>query len=462
MVLLRVFTQYIAPSQMDIVTLATRIAGPLQIFVTLCFVNGLRMQYFRFDEPQRPRLLRTMLLGQIGASALIGVVLSIAGVWAAGWMLPKLPLTPKYVFDLWLMVVWGCFFAGLIDLATCASQLMERATTTVSLNFTNYLSQAGLGVFAVVFFGWQGFGRQGTIFLGLVVAGAAGAAFLWRQGQGWFDPKMFRRVGGMGLTFIPHNMANNLQFALNAWMLNTKAPPGCLAVYGIAQAFASLIDLPVQSLLSAAYPTLARLMNDGGAESRRQQARLYTLLAVGIAVLLLGSALFSPVAIRLCTTPAYHEAANVVILLILAWMFQSLYNLVLQPLFYFGGGFGVATASVSAVLSTFLFSLLLIPRWGMYGAAWAVVGCFAVKFVVAAVASTCFYRLPWEISKIVRALACAAILVGLDIWLVDKLEFMLAVALKCGLFLAILPLLLTMRVVSIGELLRLKGMVFAK
>jgi O-antigen/teichoic acid export membrane protein len=462
MVLLRVFTKYLVPEQMGIVTLAARVAGPIGIAVQLCLSSGLRMHYFRVDEPLRPQLLRTMLLGQMGVSAIMCILLSVAGIWVAGWALPNLPLSPEYVFGLWLMVVWGCFFTGLIDLATYATQLMERATTSVSLSFLLYLSQTGLGVLAVVALGWHGFGRQGTIFVGAIIAAAAAMAILWRYGRGSFDAKMFWRVGGAGLTFIPHNMANNLQFALNAWLLNALISPGCLAVYGIALAFASLIDMPLLSLTNAAYPTLARLMNDGSAEARRQQARLYTFLAIGIAVLSLGSVLFSPIAIRLLTTPAYHEAANVVAILILAWLFQGLYNLVLQPLFYFGGGFGVATASISAIIATGVFSWLLIPQWGMYGAAWAVVGCFAIKFVVAAAVSSYLYRLPWELSKIVRALACAGVLAGLDLWFVSDWGLAAAIALKCGLVLAIVPALWLVRVVSLADILRLKGLVLTK
>jgi O-antigen/teichoic acid export membrane protein len=360
------------------------------------------------------------------------------------------------------MIVWGCFFTGLIDLATYATQLMERAATSVSLSFLMYLSQVGLGVLAVVCLGWLGFGRQGTIFLGSIIAGAAAVAIMWRFGQGRFDAKMFRRVGGAGLTFIPHNMANNLQFFLNAWLLNAMISPASLGVYGIALSFASLNDMPLLSLTNAAYPTLARLMNDGSAEARRQQARLYTLLAIGIAVLTLGSLLFSPIAIRLLTTPAYHEAASVVAILILAWLFQGLYNLVLQPLFYFGGGFAVAIASVSAVIATAIFSWLLIPHWGMYGAAWAVVGCFGIKFVVAAAVSAYLYRLPWEVFKIVRAFVCAAALAALDIWFVANLGLAPAIALKCGLVLAMAPALWITRVVSLQELLRLKGMALSR
>lgn len=462
MLLLPVFTRYLVPEQMGIVTLAARVAGPVGIFVTLCFGAGLRMQYFRVEEPLRPRLLRTMLLGQAGVSSAMCLGLSLAGIWFADLLLPKLPLAEPYVYSLWLMIVWGCFLTGLVDLATGTAQLLERAPTVVTLNFLNYLSQVGLGLVGIVLLGWQGFGRQGTIVLGTLTAAVASAGVLWHFGKGRFTPSLFRRVGLMGLTFIPHNLATNLQFALNAWLLNSLISPAALAVYGIALAFASLIDMPLLSLTNAAYPTLAKWMNDSSPEARRQQARLYTLLAVGIAALSLGSVLFSPMVIGFLTAPAYHEAMDVVGILILAWLFQGLYNLVLQPVFYFGGGFGVSVASVSAVIATAVFSFLLIPPLGMYGAAWAVVGCFAIKFVVAAAVSWHLYRLPWEVSRVLRALGCAVALAAADLWLPANQGLVALIALKCGLLLAMAPALWITGVVSTADLRRLRAMIAAK
>ena len=339
MLLLPVFTRYLPREQMGIVTLSQRIAGLLAILVTLCLGSGLRMQYFHFDAQKRPQLLRTALIGQLGISFVFCLVLSLAGVWCAEWALPNLApklLDARYVYYLWLMVVWGCFLTTMIDLTVGTEQLMEHAATSVFLGFLNYICQVGLGIAAVVLLGWQGFGRYGTIVLGMLIAALVSVAVMWRCGRGGFHAGIFRRVAGMGLTFIPHNLANNVQYTLNAWLLAWWLNPGAVGVYGIAVAFAQLLDMPVISLMNAAFPTLARLMSDGSPESRRQQARLYTLLAVGVVGLSLGSLLFSPVAIRILTAPGYHEAANVVVILILAWLFQGFYSLVLQPAFYFG------------------------------------------------------------------------------------------------------------------------------
>jgi O-antigen/teichoic acid export membrane protein len=439
MLLLPVFTSYLQPEQMGIVTLATRVAGPIGILVQFSLFSGLSRYYFRVEKPLRPGLIRSAQIGQTVVSVATCGLLSIAGIWIAAPLLPNLPLTGECVFYLWLMIVWGCFFNGIVDLAAGTAQLLERARTAVSIGLVNYLGQTGLGVVAVTLLGWQGFGRQSTLFLAAVVAAVVSYRVLWRAGGGTFSAHAFRRIGMSGVTFVPHNMANNLQFALNAWLLNAMASTAALAIYGMALAFAMLIDMPLVALMNAAYPTLAPLMNEGSPEARRQQSRLNSMLAMGIIVLALAVLLLAPVAIAVLTAPAYHAAISLTPVLVLAWLFQGFYNLVLHPLFFFRGGIGLSMASISAVVGSAVLSFLLIPQYGCAGAAWAVVGCFVVKFVVAARLSHRAYPLPWEVSRILRALACGAAFAAVDLCLSPGLSLPLAVLLKVALLLLIAP-----------------------
>jgi O-antigen/teichoic acid export membrane protein len=245
------------------------------------------------------------------------------------------------------------------------------------------------------------------------------ARLVWRYGSGPFDRAMAADTLRTGITFVPHQLSDNLMLSTNAWMLNSFYSTAALGVYGVATSFAILIQLPLLNFGDAAYPTLSRLMREGGRENQRQQARIYTLMLLLVVVLLLGQQLLSTLGIRVLTNPSYHEAALVVPILIFAWSFQALYAIVVQPVFYFGGGFWLSTATVTSIVVSAGVGYWAIPEYGMYGAAWSMAVGFAAKFVVAAAASTYLYPLPWEISKIVRAIACAALVVWIDLAFVD-------------------------------------------
>jgi hypothetical protein len=93
--------------------------------------------------------------------------------------------------------------------------------------------------------------------------------------------------------------------------------------------------------------------------------------------------------------------------------------IVSQPVFFRGGGLWLSSATIASIVASVGAALWAIPEHGMYGAAWSMAAGFAVKFAVAAAASTYLYPLPWEISKIVRAILCGLAIAWFDTAFVD-------------------------------------------
>ena len=352
------------------------------------------------------------------------------------------------------MIVWTGGFGVVTQLATGVSQLREKASVCVGITFTSYLLQAGLGVAFVVGFGWQGFGRYGTAFMAAVITAAISLWVLWPLGKGGLQVRQFAHISRIGITFVPHQVAGLLAGTVTSWLLKRYDSPGSLALFGIAVAFAALVNVPLWSFNNAVYPTLAKLMGDGSQEARRQQCRLYTFQTMGVGALCLGVALFAPVAIIILTAPSYHAATQVIPVLTLGWMFFGLYLAVSIPIFYFGGGLWLAMATVSGTATSVGVGIWLIPRIGSQGAAMASMTNYLVMFLVAAFASRHLYPLPWEVGKIARVLACAVALAGLDCWLSAGVPMVWAIGLKIVLFLALIPAFFLVGAIRLEEIRR--------
>ena len=461
-VLLPIFTHYLVPAQMGIVTITLQTAAVMGVLVQLGLWNAQRRLFFSTEESARRPLVRTILLGQTAQGAVICVLLSVAGIWTAEILLPNLPLSPAYVYALWLIIVWECFFGAWVQLAVCLTQLLERAGVCAGITSLRYLLQAGLGVAAVVGLGWQGFGRRSTMAMAIAILGIAAFSIVWRYGQGAFQPSLFKQAFRTGLTFAPNNLFRFLAIGLNMWLVNRMASPAALGTYSVAVMLPQVMQMPLASLVQAAYPTLARLMGDGGASARKRQSRLYTLLIVGNLSLALPVMLFGPVAIKILTAPAYHQAAQVVPILTGAWLLLGLSMVASQTVFFVGGGLWLSTAAIASIIVNVTLSLVLIPEYGIYGAAWAMVGGYVTRLAVCTSVGCYLYPLPWEATKILRALACAGALVAVDICLLPEMALGWAVVSKAALLLAMFPMLWVVGVVSTAEVRRLKEAVSRK
>lgn len=478
MLVLPIYTDYLSRQQMGIFSLANRVSVPLAVLIQLGALAGLKSWFFRTDEQLRPQLVRSMQIGQFAVNAAGIVVLAAIGLVFVERILPGLPLSSAALYALWLLILADVFGDCSTNLASQVARLHERATTAISLGLSRYAIQTVVGLALVYWLAWQehddwqGFGRQAAATVAALATAVFAARLTWKFGSGRCNAAMVEQTLRTGVHFVPHQLSDGLMLTANAWMINGLISTAALGVYGVAVAFAQLIQMPLIAFGDAAYPTLSRLMREGGAENRRQQTRIYTLTLTIVITVMLAQQLFSTVAIRVLANPAYHEAAAVVSVLIFAWLFQAFYMIVSQPVFYFGGGLWLSTATVTSILVSVGVGVWAIPEYGMYGAAWSMVAGFAAKLVVAAAASTYLYPLRWELSKIARTLACAAAIVWFDLrfvdgWLsvardlqqpgtfferVEWINLSIVLAVKMLLVAAIVPLLWITRTISSREL----------
>lgn len=452
MLLLPIFTRYLPPAQMGIVQLAMQIQGTLFVFMQLGLWNSLKSHYFRVPEADRPRLVRTVLIGMAAQLVVMCLALSLGGYYLAELLLPNLPLDRGLVLLLWLMVVWSCPFLAIQRLAWGLAQLHEKAVTSVGIDMLKFFTQTGLGLFAVVVLGWQAMGRFGGVFGGILLGGVVGFVYLLRNSGGSFDWTLYRRTLRTGLTFVPHALSCVLAVSANAWLINKLVDSRALGIFGVAMLFPSMLELPLFALGSAFYPTLAKMMADGGEQSRRDQSRLYTLILTGVVAMSLAVSLFAPIGIFILTAPEYHSAAVIVPILVVAWLFQGFYLIASQPVFYAGGGLWMALATGLSVVTLVACSFLFIPWLGIAGAALSLIGCFVVRMAVISVISQKLYPLPWQVFTLAKVIAMGAVLGAADYLICRNMGIALSIAVKMVLLLAMVPAAWAAGVVNADEL----------
>lgn len=450
--LLPLFTFYLVPQQMGIVALCLRVFGPLSVVLQVGMWSSMKSLYFRVDSDVRKNLVRTALLGQLLVSSVLVIILGFAGGWIAPHILTRVPLSYLRVQQLWWLILIQCLAFGIMSLGLGLAQLREKPLMSVAITNAQFLAQTLFGLAAVVWLGWQGFGRWVTITVGTVVAGAFGFGYAWSRSSGRFRLDQFKLLLVTGIVFIPHTLSGVLAPAINGWMLNKLGTTAQLGIYSVAYMFPEMIQMPLFAIGNSAYPTLAQLMRDGDDEAKRQQSRIYSLLLLTVCFMVLLVALFSPSAIRVLADIKYHDAVAIAPIIAFAFLFQGVYLVVSQPVFYRGGGLWLALGTVSSVVVSLLVSWILIPRFGIAGAGWALVASFASRFAVAALVSAHVYPLRWEYQKLLPAFGVTIILGAIG-WIVDaQFGTWPATAMKMFLMVLFVPALIAVGAVTSLEL----------
>ena len=455
-----VFSYFLVPAQMGIVLLAGSIISPLSVIMEMGLFAALKSWYFRAEEDERPDVIRTVFIGQVIQSVLFVVVLAIAGLWIADWVLDisldegkEVALDSHTTYLLWLMILAAAAFRGWMLLGRSLTVLQERAFTTVGITFLNYMSDIILGVVVIVLLGGLGMGRQLTVTIALALAGSWAIWIGLKASQGGrFVGSLFGKALRTGVGFIPHQLSGSLARPMVLLTLNKEGSTTAVGIFGIGIMFAELIEMPVTAVANATYPTLAGLMKDGSPDARRQHSRLYTLVVAGLCLMTVAICVGAPVVSRIFSSK-YHAASSVVAIVVCGWLFQGAYRLIAQPIFFFGGGYWLSFATLSSTGVAMVLAWLLVPTYSMYGAAWALFGCYLSRLLVAAVVSNHKYPLPWEFTRIARALICTAGLVMLDIWLTGVLppSLLILIPVKIAIVALMVAMIPVAGIISKGE-----------
>jgi O-antigen/teichoic acid export membrane protein len=226
------------------------------------------------------------------------------------------------------------------------------------------------------------------------------------------DRPLLREMNRFGMPLVPS--------ALFLWILNFSdrfflvklSGPREVGLYSIGVRMASAIIL-VLAAFRTAWPAFAYSIEDDD-EAKRTYSFVLTYIVVVTSWMALGLGVLAPWLVRLLTTEEFYSAERVVAPLAFAAAAFGAYIVVV-----IGIGRARQTRSnwlisgAAAVLNVAL-NLLLIPKYGMIGAAIATIGAYVTLFVGMAWRAQYLYPVPyqWRRVAIAGGVAIALTVIG--------------------------------------------------
>jgi O-antigen/teichoic acid export membrane protein len=330
------------------------------------------VQRFYWD-PETPLHTRPVLV----SSGLAALALLLVAAFATGTVIVAL-VAPRLVY--WnVPMTWIALVAALVLMA--ASQVSQYLLDVTRLHMKPWrffgvtlatrVLTAAAGVFAVVVLGWR---LDGLLVLQAIVAIAAlpiAAAAVRRDLVLTVDPRIARMLLGFGHPFIYASLAFWLFGSMDRWMLAACSSVDEVGVYSVAHRFASIVLFVSLAFGQAWSPISMKIRTDHPSRYRALYADVLLILACGMLLLGGGVALFSADLIRIVMPSGYAAAAAPLAVLCLGVVFQSTIQITAIGISIEKATFLFARLSWLSAGLNFLLNLLLIPRYGALGAAWA-------------------------------------------------------------------------------------------
>ncbi len=242
------------------------------------------------------------------------------------------------------------------------------------------------------------------------------AVMLLHAGGPSIDRRLAREALRFGLPLVPHALSGWLLNVSDRWMLSfllpmsTAAARSAIGVYSLGYQLAYAIDLLAQSFNAAWVPFFYRY--GGSRLGPRILREMTTLVMAGFAALAAVLALNASLVVTVIAQPAFADAADLIPVLTVAFLAHVFYITVVTVIFFQRrtGILPVITATSAAV--NVVTNVVLIPRLGVMGAAWATLVAFSFMAVTTYLAARRTYRLdldwPRLVVMFVTAIAAAA------------------------------------------------------
>ena len=378
--LLPVYTHYLTPADYGVMQLLDITVDIAAILFVAGMTAGLQRYYFAATtDEQRSHVVSTTFILELGLAAIATISLVLAAPLA-----PYIGLhEPQHVTFVRISAM-NFFLNVLSSVPLLLLQTEKRAglfllaqigklTMQVILNLT-FLIGFGLGVAGILY---SSFLVNAT--LGLILG-----AWLLRNVGLRFSRPIFSQLRAFG---VPYQISTAGSFILvfgDRFFLGHSRSISEVGLYGLAYQFGFLLSSLVETPFARAWNPM-RFQQSELPRSERDAFynRGLNILGVVLTLSATGIVLFTPTIIKVATAPEFHSAAALVPIIIAAYMIQSYTTVVVF-------GIDVSTQTryytyatwTSAIAILILYSLL-IPAYGGFGAAWATLLAFVLRFVLA-------------------------------------------------------------------------------
>lgn len=390
LLLVPVLTRALAPEAFGVAELVQGYAQSAVLLLVFGMDGALARFFYREqDHEARVRMVSTSFLFRLGVAAAAVLI----GVALVGPLAPRLAGGGDHRREL-VIGVASLPFTLLVLFANDVLRVTFQPWKFIALNVAQTVLVTAFALYLVI---GRDLGAAGVLagrLLGDACAALIGLVLIRHSLRPRFSREALSRMLAYGVPTLPALAAFGMMASMDRWALQRFRSLEELAHYAVALKFFTLVTFAA-SAFQLAYGPFA-YARAGTPEAPRLFARVLDLYAVLATLGALLTGLFAPELLRLLAPPEYHVAAGPALLLAFAAAAFGAYTVTA-----IGIGIALETPLLGlcaggAALVTIVAQLVLVPRFGAVGAAWATLLGYVTSAILTYVVAQRVHPLPYR------------------------------------------------------------------
>ena len=413
--LVPLYTRYFIPAEYGVVTeLYAYVA-----FLVIILTYGLETAFFRFSQKQYDKKLvySTSLISLIVSSILFVVLMISSQQSIANWL--EYPQNPEYI--MWFALIIGLDAISAISFAKLREQ--RQAARFALVRLVNIFINIGLNLFFIIYCPYaleNGLPttdlvnsvydpRVGVGYIFIANLFASGVTILMLlpemiKSRWTFNTMLWKKMMWYAFPLLVAGLAGMTNETIDRILLKQLLPVGvdkmaAIGVYGAFYKISIIMILFIQTFRFAAEPFF--FSQEKQHNSRKTYADVLKYFTILASLIFLSVMLYLDV-VKHFVGSSFHskEGIEIVPILLMANLFLGIYyNLSIWYKLTEKTIYGAILAIFGAVI-TIILNIILIPKIGFIGSAWATLFCYFSMMIASLLMGRKYYAIPYDLKRV--------------------------------------------------------------
>ncbi|MBN2406659.1 MAG: oligosaccharide flippase family protein [Elusimicrobia bacterium] len=402
-ILLPIITKYLSPAEYGITNSMNILRNILMVVITLSLARSINRLYFDYKtDEEKKEFIGTMAISVFVVSSLFILCFFVFGKYVA-MSFKSIPFYPYFAIALLTE-----YFAVFSNVPRAYYIVTEQGSRFLSINFFSFVISTALTVLFVVKYKMGAVGVLSSLMVTKFIFIFVWSSVLIRNATFRFNMDMAKSALHFSLPLIP--------LVASGWVLNWSDRIFIerffslkeVGVYSFGYKLAS-IPLFIMAAAWTAYSPYFLKKASEGPENTKVLYNANTVYQFVTIFLFFGVALFAKeMTYLLARNPGYYEAYRIIPLIVLAYLFNEAGGIVNLYFIQAKRTKIFASMGVGSAVMNIILNFLLIPKYGMYGAAYATAISFAVFTAVKYKLAKRDYFIPYDWGKLLPVIILMA------------------------------------------------------
>jgi O-antigen/teichoic acid export membrane protein len=413
--LLPLYTRYLTPSDYGILEIFQVTVEILSIIFVMGISSALFMSYFNYEDQEKKKtVISTALIFLTVISLSVMILLLILSSCFSNYFFRNFNFTFHFQ-----VIFLTLFFDIAIVIPFAVLRAKEESKKYIMISFARLLISVGLNIYFIVVL------KKGV--LGILESGLITSSLLYfilipgiiKETRFRFSKADLKEMLHFGMPLVPANLASWILTMSDRYFLLFFSTSNVLGLYSLGYQFGSIVrGLVVVPFTIAWAPFLFSIAKDKKAKKIYSSVLTYFVL-IGMFIAL-GVSILSKEVLIIMTTSPFYSAYEIIPLIALSYILYGCYFILCVGInLKKKTKFQPFIVGVGAILNLSL-NFLLIPDYGMMGAAIATFISYLTLPIGAYLISRRYYPIEYEWKRLLKIFFVALIIYGGCFYITNK------------------------------------------